>query len=317
MSDRQPLSDDTPMCKWNLPGDVGTVLIPESLAVEMEGDETLLAYANGDVIVLRFTCLSFASKGSSSEYAMQEYLQARAAREHLEYQSDGDNGVLAYQKSSEHDGQPLRIFSWDVGSKQTLVIISATIYPQDIDESVVKRVLNLMPRVVGSVKITRTHLVVADEEGLEVTVTDDVVEPCEQEYVPFEAADFAWLDESRQNARALSLKYGDGGELTPASLDVIFGRWMFDEDVEKEEGDIVASALGASFGDYLVEHLNFSWLIVKDSRSAEPAVKHGQVHSIAYPRASVVKRIEDRKSDFFRGLFAAIRHALAELGVRD
>jgi hypothetical protein len=311
------LPAEEPLRLWNLPADVGTVLIPEFLTVEMEDDETLLAYPANDAVVLRFSCISIVTKGSSSEDRVQKHLRDRAAREQLEYKLCGDNGVLTYAETSEQDGQPLVIRFWDVGTKNTLVVISATSTPDDNHETTVQRLLDLMPTIVESVKITKTQKIITDEDGEEVEITDQEVEPTEQELLPFGDADFAWLDESRQNATELGLKYGSGGELTPASLDDIFGRWMLDDDVEKEDEGALASALGAAFGDYLVEHHNVAWLVVSDTWGTERAIKHRSVDSIAFPRASVVKRIEDRKTEFFRGLLAAILHGLAELGVKD
>ncbi|MGD9647932.1 MAG: DUF3806 domain-containing protein, partial [Pirellulales bacterium] len=191
--------------------------------------------------------------------------------------------------------------------------VSLTTTPALLVTPTTQQLLGLMPRIIESVTITRSQKIIIDENGKEVTITKRVVEETPQELLPFTSTDNAWLDESRRNASALGLTYGDGGELTPALLDVVFRRWVFDEDPEKEDGDTVADALGAAFGDYLVEHHGFYWLVIKDEWGSEPAVKHREVNSIAFPRASVVKRIEDRETDFFRGVLAAILHGLAEL----
>ncbi|MGE0537526.1 MAG: DUF3806 domain-containing protein [Pirellulales bacterium] len=307
------LPTEEPLRLWNLPGDVGTVLIPEFLTVEMEDDETLLAYAADDAVNLRISCLSIVTRGPDRDSVVQDGLPDRAKREGNLLAMYGENPAIVEETTSEQDGEALIIRRWHVGSANTLTIVSLTTTPALLVTPTTQQLLGLMPRIIESVTITRSQKIIIDENGKEVTITKRVVEETPQELLPFTSTDNAWLDESRRNASALGLTYGDGGELTPALLDVVFRRWVFDEDPEKEDGDTVADALGAAFGDYLVEHHGFYWLVIKDEWGSEPAVKHREVNSIAFPRASVVKRIEDRETDFFRGVLAAILHGLAEL----
>lgn len=74
------------------------------------------------------------------------------------------------------------------------------------------------------------------------------IEAIEQTDVSFGPTEHSWLEENRQLAAALCVKYGGGGELTPVELDVVFSRWT-DDDEEKESDESVANALGAAFGD--------------------------------------------------------------------
>ena len=306
-----------PMRKWNLPGDVGTVLLPEFLTVEMEDDETLLAFAADDSVNLRFSCLSIITRGPSRDNVIQDGLQDRARREGNAFVMFGDNPAIVEESTSEQDGEALIIHRWHVGSANTLTVVSLTTTPELLETSTSRQLFQLMPKVIESVTITKTQTIIEDEDGEDVTITKRKVENTPQELLPCSAADNAWLEESRRCAQRLNLQYGSGGELTPAALDVVFSRWMIDECSEKVPNDDVASALGTAFGDYLVEHHDFYWLVVKDELGNEPAVKHRQVNSIAFTRASVANRIEDRETDFFRGVLAALLHGLHELGIKD
>src|ERR1700733_9934515 len=114
---------------------------------------------------------------------------------------------------------------------------------------------------------------IASYEGHEVPITEECVDPVEQKVVDFGPTENGWLEENRQLATALGLKYGSGGFLAPEELDVVFSRWTYD-DQEKEPGESVANALGAAFGDYLVEQHGFRWVVVTDQYGTEYAVKH-------------------------------------------
>ena len=80
---------------------------------------------------------------------------------------------------------------------------------------------------------------------------------------------------------------------------------MLDEE-EKEADDLVANALGAMFGDFLVENHGFRWVVVTDEYGAEYAIKHSIAETMAFPRSSVQKRIEDRCPEFFQDLYVGI-----------
>jgi hypothetical protein len=110
-------------------------------------------------------------------------------------------------------------------------------------------------------------------------------------------------------ARALGLNYGSGGELGPEELDRVFSRWMH-EHGEKEQNAHIADALGAAFGAFLVQHHGFEWVVVTDEYGTEYAVKHQVKDAIAFPRASVEKRIEDNEPEFFQNVYLLILNTL-------
>src|SRR5690606_35243220 len=105
-------------------------------------------------------------------------------------------------------------------------------------------------------------------------------------------------DENASVAQELSLAYGSGSLLDPEELDRVFSRWTLEEG-EKEPPHVVANALGAAFGEYLVERHGFSWAVVTDAYGTEFAVTHPLGKTTAFPRASVEKRIENGQTEFF------------------
>jgi hypothetical protein len=139
----------------------------------------------------------------------------------------------------------------------------------------------------------------------EIEVTDHAVEPTPQETRAFGATEEAWLNRGNEYSRALSIKYGSGGELDPEELDRIFSRWMA-ESGEKEADDVISNALGAAFGDYLVANYGFQWVILTDEYGTEYAVRHGLGQTTAFPKASVQKRIEDGQTEFFQNVYLII-----------
>jgi hypothetical protein len=296
---------------WDLPGEIGTVSLPADFLVEMEDDSTLLAYVKDeDVVTLRFSTISFQKKGSTEEDAARPYLKKRAAGDGLHYEEVEDKGVVSYEQRSEQDGVPLVIRYWEIASRNTIAILSATILADRIGDPVVKSTLEVIPAIVASIKITAIHKTLVGEDR-EVPVVEHVVEPQEQSIRPFADEEKGWLTANLEYAKLMGIKYGSGGKQAPEELDAIFARWM-QEDDDKESGDTVANALGAAFGDYLVDQHGFCWVVVTDEYGTEYAVRHNIGQTMAFPRASVQKRIEDSISEVFQNLYLMITTHLRE-----
>jgi len=288
-----------------LPGEVGTISLPSALTVEMEDDETLMAYPDpGNFITLRFSSISIVKKGSDDKPVAETHIRNKAAEQGYQYVQAGKHGVAVTQEESEQDGHLLLIKYWYVGSKNTVVIVSATILKSSLKSALVRQTLEHMPRILESLEITKSHHVIVSGDN-EIEFTEQVVDPAPQETRPFAAAEDAWLEEADRHSRELSIQYGSGGELDPEELDRIFSRWM-NEPGEKESDEIVANSLGAAFGSYLVEHHGFQWIVVTDEYGTEYAVRHDLNHTIAFPRASVQKRIENGQAEFFNHVFLII-----------
>lgn len=303
----------TEMRETFLPGEIGTISIPASFSVKMEDEGTLLACPKGeDVISLRASSISIARNDGNDDTAGKIAVRQRAEERGIAYYEVEDKGILSYDEPSEQDDVPLLVKYWYIGSKNTLVILSATILEAKKNAKVVSDTLALIPRILDSLKITKTYRVVVGEDR-QVEAFATTAEPTPQSVEPFGPEQDLWLSESLGLARALGVKYASGGDLTPEELDVVFSRWMHDED-EKESDDTVANALGAAFGDYLVEQHGFRWVLVTDEYGTEYAVRHNLGQTMAFPRASVQKRIEDKCPELFQDVYLIVLDQLKRSG---
>ena len=296
-----------PFQTHTLPGNVGTVSLPSFLTVEVENDDTLTAYRD-ESITLRFSSISFAKPGQSDEETAKDYVHRQAKEMNHPYSESGENGIMSFEEQTEEEGEPLVISYWYVGAKNTILIVSATVLATQTKSPSVREILDLMPQVIESVKITLLHKRIVHEDQ-EIPVTEQVVESTEQQIASFGPAENAWLEECRSVAASLGLKYGSGGDLTPDELDLVFSRWTFDDD-DKESSDSVADALGVAFGDYLVENHEFRWVIVTDEYGTANAVRHRDSEVMTFPTSSVAKRIEDNEPECFKILLAMLLDVL-------
>jgi hypothetical protein len=294
----------------NLPGECGTVCIPEPFTAELENDQTLLAYPAGSkAICLRFSAVSFAGTGATENEAA-EVIRKKAADEGAAYRESNGKGITWDEGESDEDGQRVVLKHWGVGTKTTIVIITATIPKAEINSRTVNETLQVIPHVIDSIEITKTHMV-AEAEGRQVPLTQQTAAAMPQTIREFANEDQEWLRTNRELARDFGLKYGSGGEQDPEELDRIFYRWHLESD-DREEGEIVANALGSAFGDYLVGRFGFRWVVVADEFGIEFAVQHQLGDTMAFPRASVQKRLDEPDPDVFKNLNAAIAYRLQE-----
>src|SRR5262249_49330571 len=125
-----------------------------------------------------------------------------------------------------------------------------------------------------------------------------------------------WLRTNLESARGLSVKYGSGGELSPEEIDVVYGRWTVDGN---EDARVIVDSLGAAFGQFLVDHHYYEWIVYSDHHGPEYAVRHKTLEAIAFPRASIEKRIPSGEIGFFADIHLAILDHLSdpELKRRD
>jgi hypothetical protein len=291
-----------------LPGEVGHVSVPADFVVEMEDDSTLMAYPRGEeTVTLRFSSISVVVKGRD-ERAGATFVRQSANEHGHSYTEIADKGVASYEEDSERDGVPLVVCFWEVGCKNTVVIVSATIPKKQRQHRTVRETLEAMPAILRSLEVTKIHQVIESDAG-EVEFTIETADPMPQSVRPFGQDEEDWLAASLHHAAALGARYGSGGELGPEELDCVFSRWMSEEG-EKEPSDLVANALGAALGAYLVEHRGFRWILLTDKWGSEYAVRHPVGETTAFPRASVVKRIEAGQSECFQHLYLAILEQL-------
>ncbi|MBN1919266.1 MAG: DUF3806 domain-containing protein [Verrucomicrobia bacterium] len=288
-----------------LPGDVGRVSVPADFVVEMEDDSTLMACPRGEeTITLRFSSISAVLK-EPGEDGGRSFVKRSAAREGRSYSElPGGKGVESYREESERDGVSRLDHFWIVGCRNTVVIISAAVPESRLHDGVVKATLAAMPVILESLEVTKVHGIVESGDK-EVFFTVQTTDPTPQSVRSFDMAEEQWLETGLNQARALGLRYGTGGELTPEELDRVFSRWMAEHE-GKESGDLVASALGAAFGAFFVEQHRFRWMVVTDEYGTDYAVQHALGQTMAFPCSSVRKRIERGEPEFFQDIYLMI-----------
>ncbi len=94
------------------------------------------------------------------------------------------------------------------------------------------------------------------------------------------------------------------------------------ESGSKEPPELIANALGATFGELLVEQHGFVWETLTDVYGTECVASDPNLDDfLCFPRASVEKRIETGTNEFFNdllvGLLDARREVLREAGESD
>ena len=183
-------------------------------------------------------------------------------------------------------------------------MISATIPKNLVKKRSVQDTLSAMPGIIESVTITKFSRTIQTEDG-EIETTVQTVDPTPQSVRDFGPEEKAWLDQGIAAAQGLGVKYGSSGPLNPAELDVVFSRW-FHEEGEKEDGDLIANALGAAYGEWLIEECGFKWVFITDEHGSKHAIRHAVGEVTGFPRSSVQKRIEAREEGFFVNLHAGI-----------
>lgn len=286
---------------YDLPGEVGTIALPATWQVDLEDDaSTLVAWPpDSDVITLRVSSLSFAAPNQDESVA-KNIVRKRALDEGHDFREDGGKGIASYRRESDANGDPLELQFWEVGSKNTLVIISATIFQAALDTAIVRETLAAIPEVVRQTHITKLHQIIESGDD-RVSATLESVEPHPQKIVPFGPRERKWLEGNEAASDEMSRKYGSGGSADPGELDRIFARWMQEDDA-KESDELVANALGAAFGNFLVENHGFRWVVVTDEYGAEFAVRHEVGETTVFPRAAIEKRIERQEPEVFHGI---------------
>jgi hypothetical protein len=296
----------------SLPGDVGAVSVPADFITELKDDSTLLAYPEGsECITLRFSSISF-TKNDGAENGGIEHVRLRSEEKNLLLQKYPEKAVVSYEQDSTEGGTSLLINYWVVGSKNTVVIVSATIVRDLSADRRVKRTLKLMPEIIRSVTITKLHRVV-DDAGKRFEATVKNAAPVPQRIQGFSAIDEKWRIDNLATAKQLSAKYGIANAHSPDELDAVFSAWLH-HSAPKESSDDVANALGAAFGEYLVSRNGFQWVMVTDEYGAEYAVRHDIGETMAFPRASVLQRIEDGKEGFLRGIYVIVCDQMKRAG---
>ena len=86
-------------------------------------------------------------------------------------------------------------------------------------------------------------------------------------------------------------------EFMPHILDEVFENWKSDTSPDKKSPEFVSEAFGAAFGQWLVDHQQYSL--------------------IAYPVSSVYKGIDQDKKGLFRGIELTIQENIKALQLEE
>lgn len=280
-----------------LPGEVGTVSMPANWVCNLEEDTTLLIYDQDCAdVTIRISSISF-SKPNADDNAAKEFVRTQAVERGHAFTDLGEKGVATYSEDVIEGEEALTICYWHIGSKNTLAILSATLNKSMKNSRAVKAMLQQIPSMVESLHISKSHFIL-EQDGRKVTGTTESVDPTPQEVAPFGEKENRWLATNLDLAHGLSLKYGSGGGIDPQELDRLYGRWA-EETEGKESTEQIINALGAAFGEYLVESHGFCWVVLTDEYGTDYCVSHPSAQTKAFPCSSVEKRVATGAREFF------------------
>lgn len=143
--------------KTDLGGGVGSVLIPENFHTAWEGKNTLLCYPyTGGLITLRFSTIPLSGEKQTGN-AAKKHIEEKAKKEKLNLEQSENLAYISYsEKPVSDDGRQLLVQFWEVGSFNTLVIVSATIAYDKQKHRLVVSVLNSMPKIIASIEVKKT-----------------------------------------------------------------------------------------------------------------------------------------------------------------
>lgn len=285
-----------------LPGGIGTVRFPEHFKVELETNDTLIAFdPEEDSITLRLSSVSLTPKEEGVSGAVQ-CIKDRGAENSLPVVEFANRAVISHEEAAAESGRDFLVRYWEIGIWNTIVILSATILQNGLQRRGVQRTLRLVPAIIQSLRLPCP----ADPEASEAELWLSAPE-AGRTLTPDETA---WLRASLREARMLARKYGLAGPLQPRLLDHLLDTWR-DDPRPKEPAELVIDAVAAAFGEYLRDKHAFEWCLLGAPEA--PAV--GVRHSISATNLLLQKLVHNR---IVRGqgpnLEAAHARLLAEIG---
>ena len=102
------------------------------------GDQKLISLLpHDDSISLRVSSISISRKDDNDESAGKISIQDRATDKGVQFHEIEDKSYFSFEETSREDGVPLLIEYWQIGCKNTIVILSATIVAKYINNKTV------------------------------------------------------------------------------------------------------------------------------------------------------------------------------------
>jgi hypothetical protein len=136
-----------------------------------------------------------------------------------------------------------------------------------------------------------------------------------QEILELNEAERKWIDAHLQLAltaiQTFAPEHGD--QITPAALDAAFAAWLSQHDPQQEDPNTLINGFGIGFGQYLADHLDFEWVLVRDNNSTEIAVQGQPGDMLIFPPNLIAKRYTIRDTGFFAPLYAQMEQEIAAM----
>jgi hypothetical protein len=107
------------------------------------------------VINLRFSSGSYAAGKPPGNLGAQ-HVRLRAAGKQLPVQEYGGKTVISFEEDVVQEGAPLTVRYWEVGARNTVVIISATVLHASQSDPRVRKTLARMPRIIRSIRLAKS-----------------------------------------------------------------------------------------------------------------------------------------------------------------
>ncbi len=288
---------------------LATIDVPPGYQTQTEADGTLVVYPPGaELITLRLAVLTFKTPAHHALTGL-DLLRLRAQEDRDHFHAAGEHGIMLYEEPADDHGEPAMNKYWNLGMDDEIVILSATILQRRAHDPAVRQVLSEIPAMLDSIKLGKKYEFVDTPWGTLPTQMA-VVRPEAQLITDFGPAQIHWLQRNLELARHLAQEYMGWPlpeMLDPQWLDQIFLLWRADHGPAADEAKSVADALGAAFGEWLVQTLAMRWVVVDDQYGSAYAVRHERREAMAFPVTSVTKRMEHGDAGFLTEIAAAIQ----------
>lgn len=123
------------------------------------------------------------------------------------------------------------------------------------------------------------------------------------------------ISEKLKEAELLIIKYN--GQLPPSKydaniLDLVFDKWRQNKDTKKEASEYVVEAMGAAFGQDIVNSLDCNWQMLTDQYGSDVTVIHKKYKVNGFPFSSAEKAHTENKIGSFQSIKLTIKHHIQE-----
>ncbi|MGZ8830726.1 MAG: DUF3806 domain-containing protein [Thermoanaerobaculia bacterium] len=121
-------------------------------------------------------------------------------------------------------------------------------------------------------------------------------------------AENAWMAEQLRRAKDFVSRYASTAEVTVATLDTAWQRWISEGEMDTDAINAVSNAVGIAFGQALAGATPLRWVMAKDQESSELALLAfpGKGDLLIFPANLVAKRWERKEAPFLASTYAAI-----------